>query len=148
MEYCQNITIGIPQGSILGPLFFILYVNDYPKCLNYSHATIYADDTSQDVSDKSVDIIEYKLKEDLICAMEWMKNNKLTMNLKKTQCMLIGTRQRLSKCRKLCIEVNNVIIETVDVAKLLGVNIDCSLTWSYHIDCLTKKDIKENWSSR
>lgn len=139
----QNITIGIPQGSILGPLFFILYVNDYPKCLNYSHATIYADDTSQDVSDKSVDIIEYKLKEDLICAMEWMKNNKLTMNLKKTQCMLIGTIQRLSKCRKLCIEVNNVIIETVDVAKLLGVNIDCSLTWSYHIDCLTKKISKK-----
>ena len=53
----QNVTIGVPQGSILGPLFFILFVNDYPDCLEYSHATIYADDTSQDVCDKSVDVI-------------------------------------------------------------------------------------------
>jgi hypothetical protein len=42
--------------------------------------------------------------------------------------MLIGTKQRLVKCRKICIEKNNVVLETVDVAKLLGVNIDCSLS--------------------
>jgi hypothetical protein len=64
-----------------------LFVNDYPKCLTHSHATIYADDTSQDVSDKSIDTIEYKLKEDLFNSMQWMKRNKLTMNLKKTQCI-------------------------------------------------------------
>ena len=83
MSKPRNITISVPQGSILGPLLFILYVNDYPKCLTYSHATIYADDTSQDVSDKSIDTIEYKLKEDLVNSMQWMKRNKLTMNLKK-----------------------------------------------------------------
>ena len=60
------------------------------------------------------------------------------MNLKKTQCMLIGTKQRFVKCRKICNEINNVGLETVDVAKFLGVNIDCSLSWSYHIDVLTK----------
>ena len=54
----KNITIGVPQGSILGPLFFILFVNDYPNCLKHSTVTIYADDTTQDVSDKSIDIIE------------------------------------------------------------------------------------------
>jgi hypothetical protein len=67
-----------------------LFVNDYPKCLAHSHATIYADDTSQDVSDKSIDTIEYKLKEDLFNSMQWMKKrNKLTMNLKKTQCIYV-----------------------------------------------------------
>ena len=75
--------------------------------------------------------------------MQWTKRNNLTMNLKKTQCMLIGTKQRLVKCRKICIEKNNVVLETVDVAKLLGVNIDCSLSWSYHIDVLTKKISKK-----
>jgi hypothetical protein len=115
----RNITIGVPQGSILEPLLFILFVNDYPKCLTHSHATIYADDTSQDVSNKSIDTIEYKLKEDLFNSMQWMKRNKVTMNLKKTQCMLIGTKQRLVKCRKICIEINNVVLETVDVAKTL-----------------------------
>jgi hypothetical protein len=57
--------------------------------------------------------------------------------------MLIGTKQRLVKCRKICTEINNVVLETVDVSKLLGVNIDCSLSWSYHIDVLTKKISKK-----
>jgi hypothetical protein len=96
----NNITVGVPQWSILVPLFFILFVNDYPKCLKYSNVTIYANDTSQDVTDKSVDIRETKLICDLKSSMNRMNENKLTMNLKKTQCMLVGTKQRLSKCRK------------------------------------------------
>jgi hypothetical protein len=79
------------------------------KCHSKQHI-IYADDTSQDVSGKSIDTIEYKLKEDLVNSMQWMKRNKLTMNLKKTQCVLIGTKQRWVKCRKICIEINFKII--------------------------------------
>jgi hypothetical protein len=52
-------------------------------------------------------------------------------------------KQMLVKCRKICIEINNDVFETVDVAKLLGVNIDCSLSWSYSIDILTKKISKK-----
>lgn len=55
-----GISIGVPQGSILVPLFFTLYVNDYPDCLHYSSAHMYADDTTQDVSDKYIDVIVYK----------------------------------------------------------------------------------------
>ena len=68
-----------------------------------------------------------------------MSRNKLTMNLKKTQWMLIGTSQKLSKCRKLCVKVGDVLIENVKCAKLLGVNIDECLSWSVHIWCLCKK---------
>jgi hypothetical protein len=57
--------------------------------------------------------------------------------------MLIGTTQRLVKCRKICIEINYIVLESVDVAKPLGVNIDCPLSWSYHIDVLTKKISKK-----
>ena len=96
----KNVTIGVPQRSILGPLFFILFVNDYPKCLKHSNVTIYADDTTQDISHKSIDVIEQKLHEDLLNSMQLMERNKLTMILKKTQCMLIGAAQKLSKVRK------------------------------------------------
>ena len=79
----KPINIGVPQGSILGPLFFILFFNDYPDCLEYAEAHMYADDTSQDVLGKSIDVIETKLRADLLNSMKWMEKNKLTMNLKK-----------------------------------------------------------------
>jgi hypothetical protein len=69
----KDVSIGIPQGSILAPLLFILYINDYSKCLKHSSVTMYAEDTSedtsQDVGNKSVDVIESKLQEDFkLCA--------------------------------------------------------------------------------
>ena len=105
----------------MDPFLFILFVTDYPKCLKHPDIFIYADDTSQDVSHKSIAVIEQRLHEYLLISMKWMENNKLTMNLKKTQCMLIGTAQKLSKCRKLCIKVGDIVLETVRFAKLLGV---------------------------
>lgn len=125
----KDVTIGVPQGSIFGPLFFILFVNDYLKCLKHSNVNIYADYTTQDVSHKSTDVIEQKLYGDLLYSVKWMNSNKLTMNLEKTQCMLIGTKQKLSKCRKLYIKVGDVVLNTVKKAKLLGVTIDESVTW-------------------
>ena len=131
-----DVTIGVPQGSILGPLFFMLYVNDYPNCLQHSAAHMYADDTS-------IYVIENKLLRDLKNTLEWMDKNKLTINLKKTQCMLIGTEQRLRKSRKLSLQVGDVFIENVSCAKLLGVYIDRCLTWSEHVEILSKKTCKQ-----
>ena len=104
----QNLTILLLvyyRDQYYGSCFFILFVNDSPKSLKYSNVTIYADDTSQDVTDKSVDIIETKLICDLKSSMNWMNENKLTMNLKKTQCMLVGTKQRLSNVEELILEL-------------------------------------------
>ena len=77
----KPINICVPQGSILGPLFCIVFVNDYPECLQYSETHMYADDKTQDVSGKSIDVIETKLRADLLNSMKWMGKNKLTMNL-------------------------------------------------------------------
>lgn len=77
----KYIPLGIPQGSILGPLIFILYINGYSKCLKHYSVTMYADDTSQDVNDESVDVIEKKPQEDLNLGIEWMIKNKLSINL-------------------------------------------------------------------
>lgn len=140
----KDVTIGVPQGSILGPLFFILFVNDYPKCLKHANVNIYADDTTQDVPHKSINFIEQKLYGDLIYSVDRMNSNKLIMNLEKTQCMLIGTKHKLSKGKILYIKVGDVVLNTVEKAKLLGVTIDESLTWLEHIDFLSKKLAKKN----
>lgn len=61
--------------------FFILYVNDNPDCLQFSSAYMYADNSTKDLSDKCIDVIEYKLNRDLINTLEWMSKHKLTINL-------------------------------------------------------------------
>ena len=139
MSDFSPISIGVPQGSILGPLLFILNINDYPKCLKHSLVTMYADDTSQSVRDKSIDSLEMKMTEDLQCTIQWMRENKLSLNLSKTQCMLIGSAQKLAKCRELKISVDNLSIETVQSAKLLGVYVDNCLSWKEHINYVSKK---------
>lgn len=73
-----GISIDVAQGPLLEPLFFI----HNPDCLHYSSAHMYANDTTQDASDKCIDIIEYKLHRDLIVTLEWMNKNKHTINLK------------------------------------------------------------------
>ena len=72
-----------------------------------------------------------------------MQCNKFTMNLKKTQCMLIGTQQKLAKCYKNYINIDNIVLESVEHSKLLGINIGCYLSWSCHINFLTRKTSKE-----
>lgn len=73
-----GISIDVAQGALLEPLFFI----HNPDCQHYSSAHMYANDTTQDASDKCIDIIEYKLHRDLIVTLEWMNKNNHTINLK------------------------------------------------------------------
>lgn len=102
---------------------------------------MYADDTTQDVSDKCIDVIEYELHRDLINTLEWMNKYKLSINFKKTQGMVICTEERLGTCRNMSIQVDSVIIENMSCAKLLVVYIDKCLTRSEHADILSKKKL-------
>ena len=81
------------QGSILGPLLFILYITDLPSCLQFSEILRYADDTVIYFSGNSISHIEMKLSLDLTNVSYWLKENNLFLNIKKTECLLIGTRQ-------------------------------------------------------
>lgn len=96
----------------------------------------------QDVSDKCIDVIEYKLHRNLIKTLEWMNKNNLTISLKKTKCMVVGTEQRLRNCRNFSTQVEIFIIENVSCVKLLRVCIDKCLTWSEHVDILLEKTCK------
>ena len=89
------LSCGTPQGTILGRLLFLLYINDLPNCLMHSQPRTYADDTHLTLAGNSVDSIELNLNEDLASISEWLTANKLTLNKSKTEFMIIAFRQRL-----------------------------------------------------
>lgn len=132
------VRMGVPQGSILGPLLFILYINDMPSVLQNARPIIFADDTTLFVSNRDVDLALHLLQEDVDKLVLWFIANKLSLNLSKTNYMLFTTNTTV-RCRTLSFEINGIAIERVQNCKFLGVFFDERLSWSYHVDHLCKK---------
>ena len=134
------ISCGVPQGTILGPLLFLLYINDLPNCLKHSHPRMFADDTHLTYSAANVHDIDQNLNQDLKSVSEWLAANKLTLNTSKTEFMLIGSRQRIRTFHSFpTLTINETPIKRVDCVKSLGLNIDENLSWNKHIDKISKK---------
>jgi len=133
-----NILMGVPQGSNLGPLLFLLFVNDFAKCLDCTTCNLFADDTAIYCGDNSISNVNQTLQIDVENAIKWFKDNLLTVNIDKSCAILIGTNQRLQK-QNLSISVENMSLSNVDSIKYLGVTIDQNLSWNTHISAICKK---------
>ena len=87
------ISSGVPQGSILGPLLFIVYINDLPRCVKHCSVNMYVDDTVLYLAGPTVHNLTFYINQDLQCLSEWLEDNNLVLNVSKTKCVLF-TSQR------------------------------------------------------
>ena len=90
------ISCGVPQGSILGPLLFLLYINDLPNCNLLSDVRMYADDTNLTFASKDPNELFSSLTHDLGNLKQWLDSNRLSLNVLKTKYLFTGTRQKIS----------------------------------------------------
>ena len=143
----KQISYGVPQGSILGPLLFLLFINDLPLYTSNVFTDLYADDTTlYDVQD-SMEQIENNLQSSLNNLQIWCRNNGMILNSSKTKVMLVTTyqkRQRLTNDH-LDLTYNKESLNMISNDKILGVFVDNNLTWSNHIKHLTKKIASSIW---
>ena len=133
MSSKARVEYGVPQGSILGPLLFIIFINDLPFGIHDFDVHLYADDTAITVTAGTPAELEYKLSHALTLAQRWMQKNRLTLNLKKTKAMCFGTNHTLNQVKDLLIKHEHDVVELVDNMKYLGVILDSMLTFKDHV---------------
>ena len=135
----QTITCGVPQGSVLGPLLFIIYTNDLPNALSYSKCVLFADDTTiylkSDNLQKSAELITI----DLNTLTDWFRANKLSLNVSKTNFMIFSSKSQTNNTNDIKMTILNEKINRVSFTKFLGIIIDEKLNWHHHIDNIVSK---------
>ena len=134
-----NVNYGVPQGSCLGPLLFILYCNDLYLNLETCHGILFADDTTIYKSHENLKYLEWCIQDEMTNLMDWFRANSLTLNLNKSVWMLFTEK----KCVKFDLIVGNTKLERVSSTKFLGIYIDENLNWKTHVAKLLLK-LKRN----
>ena len=133
-----NIGCGVPQGSILGPLLFLIYINDMNRAVKNSIVHHFADDTNLLYSHKDPKALQKNMNEDLKLIFTWLCANRLSLNVSKTE-FIIFKPPKIALKNRITLKLNGKILYESSKIKYLGLILDDRLTWKHHICELSKK---------
>ena len=139
----RRISVGVPQGSVLGPLLFLIYINDLCNAVQYSETSLFADDTSIVYSDFNLQNIENRINADLENLFNWLCANKISLNVTKTKILLFRNVHKPIN-HNLNFSINNQSIKLSQSVKYLGVILDNFLNWNLYTKNLCSKLNKAN----
>ena len=129
---------GVPQGSVLGPLLFLLYINDLNRALKYCHTIHFADDTCLLLKNKKLKKMKKYLNIDLINLSKWLNANKISLNVSKTE-LLIFRHPKKKMNYNLKIKLDGKYLQPSNFVKYLGMYIDSNLNWNHNTKILASK---------
>ena len=133
-----DVICGVPQGSVLGPLLFLLYINDLPNASKILSFFLFADDTNIYYESDNVTELKIKINKELQKVKYWLEVNKLSLNIDKTNFVIFhSSRKKLPD--DIGIKLGKKPVTRTSYVKFLGVLMDENLSWKYHISELTKK---------
>jgi hypothetical protein len=130
---------GVPQGSVLGPLLFLILINDLNRCLKHTGCIIYADDTTLYVTGENIDENFRKMNFDLEILQKWFMSNKLSLNVDKTIYVVFKPKNKIFDRDLNYLVLDNNVLKCTDQCKFLGIWLDQHLSWKYHIEKLCNK---------
>ena len=137
----NNLTCGVPQGSILGPLLFLIYINDIVNNLTHSNAIIYADDTNLIFHDKDLNKVIDSMNAELNAIETWFNANMLSININKTSYVIFHPKNKPIPTHK-NISMGRKNINRLTAVKFLGVTIDEQLNWKSHLTNKSNQIVK------
>ena len=134
-----SISHGVPQGSCLGPLLFLVYMNYLPYCINNGISELYTGDTGLSASGKKPYDVDKLINLDLDNICNWLLANKLSINVEKTKCMIFATEYKLGQCPDLTVKMNGPRIKQADRKGYLCLTLDEKLKWDKQIHEMCKR---------
>ena len=134
----QPVSCGVPQGSVLGPLFFLIYVNDFHNCSKLLDFHLFADDANLFLQHRDINMLESLINSELEKVHTWLCANRLSLNIDKSNFVIFRPIQRKLP-KQVILSINNQMLTQETSIRYLGVYIDYNANWKTHITYISKK---------